>query len=253
MNSAISTRSTWWNKSSATNLIAAALIALGLLLPEPLKRPVLYVGLFALSGAITNWLAIHMLFERVPGLYGSGVIPARFEDIKREIRRLVMDQFFSSNQLERFFARKTNDGGEESRFNFDPIIEETDLSPVFESFVSVIEGSSLGGLLGMFGGTAALDPLREPFNVKMKQAFKDLAKNPKFQSSIQAQLSSPSAQEALKTRVEILVQERLDELTPQQIKEIMQHMIHEHLGWLVVWGGVFGGLMGLITSVLPFV
>jgi hypothetical protein len=25
-------------------------------------------------------------------------------------------------------------------------------------------------------------------------------------------------------------------------------MIKEHLGWLVVWGGFFGGLLGLILS-----
>ena len=27
-------------------------------------------------------------------------------------------------------------------------------------------------------------------------------------------------------------------------------MIDEHLGWLVVWGGVFGGLIGLISGLL---
>ena len=31
----------------------------------------------------------HMLFEKVPGLYGSGVIPARFEDFK--IKALYVD------------------------------------------------------------------------------------------------------------------------------------------------------------------
>jgi hypothetical protein len=25
-------------------------------------------------------------------------------------------------------------------------------------------------------------------------------------------------------------------------------MIREHLGWLVVWGGFFGGLLGLLMS-----
>ncbi|ETZ10388.1 hypothetical protein AJ90_15080 [Vibrio parahaemolyticus M0605] len=25
-------------------------------------------------------------------------------------------------------------------------------------------------------------------------------------------------------------------------------MIKEHLGWLVVWGGVFGGLIGVIST-----
>ena len=39
----------------------------------------------------------------------------------------------------------------------------------------------------------------------------------------------------------------------KQVKEIMQNMIRDHLGWLVVWGGVFGGLMGLLSSLLPFV
>jgi hypothetical protein len=36
------------------------------------------------------------------------------------------------------------------------------------------------------------------------------------------------------------------------VKEIMQQMIRDHLGWLVVWGGVFGGLIGLVTTFIPF-
>jgi len=28
-------------------------------------------------------------------------------------------------------------------------------------------------------------------------------------------------------------------------------MIRRHLGWLVVWGGVFGGLIGLVVTFLP--
>ena len=35
------------------------------------------------------------------------------------------------------------------------------------------------------------------------------------------------------------------------VKTIVQDMIREHLGWLVVWGGVFGGLIGLLTTLLP--
>jgi hypothetical protein len=27
-------------------------------------------------------------------------------------------------------------------------------------------------------------------------------------------------------------------------------MMRKHLGWLVVWGGVFGGIIGLAVSVL---
>ena len=34
------------------------------------------------------------------------------------------------------------------------------------------------------------------------------------------------------------------------VKEIIQKMIKEHLGWLVVWGGVFGAVIGLVSTVI---
>ena len=50
------------------------------------------------------------------------------------------------------------------------------------------------------------------------------------------------------TKVETVIDKRLNELTPQLVKEMVQQIIRQHLGWLVVWGGVFGGLIGLISS-----
>ena len=73
------------NKSFLTNLTAIIIIVTGYLCPiEPdLMKS---IGFFALSGAVTNWLAIHMLFEKVPFLYGSGVIPNRFDEFKFAIK-----------------------------------------------------------------------------------------------------------------------------------------------------------------------
>ena len=82
------------NKSLITNLISLLLLAVGYTTQNQFA---LYAGLFAFSGAITNWLAIHMLFEKVPGLYGSGVIPARFEAFKNAIKTLMMEQFFTDS------------------------------------------------------------------------------------------------------------------------------------------------------------
>eukprot|EP00487_Bulimina_marginata_P010042 TRINITY_DN4766_c0_g1_i1.p1 TRINITY_DN4766_c0_g1~~TRINITY_DN4766_c0_g1_i1.p1 ORF type:complete len:104 (+),score=17.13 TRINITY_DN4766_c0_g1_i1:88-399(+) len=93
------------NKSFFTNLIAIALVSLGLVIEGPMREPVLTTGLFALAGGVTNWLAIHMLFEKVPGLYGSGVISARFEDFKLGIQNLVMGQFFSKENFDRFLLK----------------------------------------------------------------------------------------------------------------------------------------------------
>ena len=46
--------------------------------------------------------------------------------------------------------------------------------------------------------------------------------------------------------IEEVVDNRLNELTPQKVKEIIEEMIKEHLGWLVVWGGIFGFIIGVI-------
>ena len=61
------------NKSFVTNLSAFILTIIGIFSPY-YSEQILTVGLFALSGSITNWLAVHMLFEKVPLLYGSGII-----------------------------------------------------------------------------------------------------------------------------------------------------------------------------------
>ena len=92
------------NKSIITNGLALVLVVLGFFLDNVIVKT---VGLFAVSGAVTNWIAIHMLFEKVPGLYGSGVIPERFEDFKNGIRTLVMEQFFSEENIETYHKRDT--------------------------------------------------------------------------------------------------------------------------------------------------
>lgn len=251
MENSVSRAEPIFNKSLNTNIIAAVFICAGIIMPEPFKKPVLGIGLFALSGAITNWLAIHMLFEKVPGLYGSGVIPARFEDFKKGIHDLVMNQFFTSENISRFFE-ESQDNEECVCIDFEPVIESLDLDPTFDSFVSVVMGSPFGGMLGMFGGESALDSLREPFASKMKVSIKKIAGSSSFQETIQSNLSSPDMGEEIIKRVGEIVQRRLDELTPGMVKEIIQAMIKKHLGWLVVWGGVFGGLIGLIASFFTF-
>ena len=86
------------NKSLTTNLVALAIICASYLSPR--YNEIIYLsGLFALSGGITNWLAIHMLFEKVPFFYGSGVIPSRFEEFKLGIKQLVMTEFFTPQNI----------------------------------------------------------------------------------------------------------------------------------------------------------
>ncbi len=231
------------NKSFITNLIALLFVGISYIIP-PYKDMFLYTGLFALSGALTNQLAIHMLFEKIPFLYGSGVIVNRFEAFKDAIKDLIMNEFFTKEQLEKFFVN------EEKKVNLEPIIQTTDFSPAFDALSKTVMESSFGGMLGMFGGESALEALKEPFSTKMKTAVIKIVNSQAFNNTLQQHLQSSSLNDDMINSIEKVIDARLNELTPQMVKEIVQKMIREHLDWLVVWGGVFGGLIGLASSFL---
>lgn len=227
------------NKSLVTNIIAAILVIAGYVLKHEI---VFSIGLFALSGAVTNWLAVHMLFEKVPLLYGSGVIVIKFEQFKSGIRDLILKEFFNRDKIAQFIEQ------EQQKFNLVPVIDKVDLSPAFDKLVSVIEGSQFGAMLAMFGGKEALEPMRESFIVKMKEAMGDIAQSEQFHLLLADELKMGKANDELIETIEDLVDKRLAELTPTMVKDIIQTMIKTHLGWLVVWGGVFGGAFGLLAQ-----
>ncbi len=232
------------NKSLITNSLAAGLIVLGHYTSNAL---IFTIGLFAFSGAITNWLAIHMLFEKVPGLYGSGVIPARFEDFKGAIRRMMMEEFFSQENLDRFMQ---DAGSREVELVLAPVIEQVDLSPAFDRLILVIMESSFGSMLGMFGGQEALMPLKDPFIKNMKESLVEMTNSPEFDEILKQEMKQPNITDDIRDKVSVIIEKRLDELTPNMVKKIVQEMIKKHLGWLVVWGGVFGGVIGALSTLV---
>ena len=234
-----------FDKRIWTNLIAVALILFGFWISEPWSKTLLNIGLFSLSGALTNWIAVYMLFERVPGIYGSGVIPLHFEDFKIGIHQLIMRQFFDMNNLEKFF--KGVDGSKMLP-DFKQVFKKINLDPAFDSLLEVIQNSSFGPLLSMAGGLQALESLRKPFKDKMHLVVQKIAVSETFQQAIRDKQNEFTASRDLHQKIDGIVIERLEELTPEMVKEIIESMIQKHLGWLVVWGGVFGGLIGLITS-----
>lgn len=233
------------NKSFVTNLLAVMIIVTGYLCPvepELMKS----IGFFALSGAVTNWLAVHMLFERVPLLYGSGVIPNRFEEFKDSIKRLMMQQFFTLEHIEQFIETEEREG--DRLLNLEPLLNAVDYDKIYEGLVASIMNSSFGGMVMMIGGEEALIPLKASFTEKMRLALTEMAESERFKAALQQGLDAHKIGADIVDKVETVIDKRLAELTPQMVKEMVQAIIRQHLGWLVVWGGVFGGLLGAVFS-----
>ncbi len=233
------------NKSYIANFLALLITLIGYFL----KNELLFsVGMFALSGALTNAIAVHMLFEKVPFFYGSGVVEQRFTQFKEGIHSLMMNEFFTKENLQRFFEEEIS--GSKSSFNLTPILEKTDFSPAFESLKKAVLESPFGGMLGMFGGEAALEPLKEPFINKLQNSLVEISKNDSFQQALHESLGNSNISDDIYEKVSLIVNKRLDELTPKMVKQIVQQMIKEHLGWLVVWGAVFGGAIGFVAYII---
>lgn len=218
------------NKSLITNIIAIILIIIGYLC----NNIILTIGIFAFSGAVTNWLAIHMLFEKIPFLYGSGVIANRFADFKIAIKNLIINEFFNKQHIENFFS-------DNEVISPDSINKKIDFDNIFENLTGTIMESQFGSMLSMFGGKEALTPLKEPVIQKLQEIIIDFAKNNSNNQDVLNNIAS---------KIEKIIDNRLNQLTPKMVKDIISDMIKKHLGWLVVWGGFFGGLIGAIYYVM---
>lgn len=230
------------SKSLITDLLAIVMIGISFFVPPLYQNAFLFTGLFALSGAVTNQLAIHMLFEKVPLLYGSGVIEKNFDTFKGSIREMMMKQFFTKDQLGAFFLK------EEEKIDLKPLVESADFSPAFDALTKTVMESKFGGAIAMFGGEEALEGLRGPFSNKLKSAVGKIVDSSAFKAQLDYHIQSSALSEDMITSVEALITSRLEKLTPKMVKTLVQELIKEHLGWLVVWGGVFGGLIGLFSS-----
>lgn len=243
------------NKSFLTTVVSIFIFLISFVLPEGFpKFTVMQAGLFAISGAVTNWIAIYMLFERVPFLYGSGVVPVHFEEFKIGIRKMVMNTFFNTENINRFLK-------EEEHFHIRDlplreVVQHIDFDSLYNGLVKVVLRSKIGGMLEMFGGANALEPLREGFKKMAQEKITEVLENPEtlnlLNQKLKEKLSETAASDILIPQISKLVENRLAELTPQMVKKIVEEMIQKHLGWLVVWGGVFGALLGIITAALQW-
>ena len=231
-------------KSTITNLIALSLVIASFYAPSEYKDYLYYGGLFALSGAITNQIAIYMLFNKVPFLYGSGVIELNFEKFKKAIKDMIMEQFFTKERINLFLQE------EENKIDLAPIIEDTDFNVAFDALKESVMESKFGQVINMFGGEESLELLREKFTTKLKSSILSIVSRDTFKKQLDYHLKNSSLSEDLIKKVDNIVDSRLKELGPKSVKELLNKLIREHLEWLVVWGGLFGGLIGVISTLI---
>lgn len=200
----------------------------------------LAAGVFGFAGGITNWLAVKMLFDRVPLLYGSGVIPNRFREIRETIKELIMTRFFDEEYLRRFFAQHGSQltGGVNLEEELTDLLASDQADEAIEAELENLKQGPLGMMVKMVGN--------DMLKVIIKQFMGGLVTRvaPVAEARLRAKAVDVPA---LRLQVDRLLEEKLEELTPEIVKSMMERVMREHLGWLIVWGNVFGAAIGLLS------
>jgi uncharacterized membrane protein YheB (UPF0754 family) len=239
------------NKGDISNLATLIVMLLGLAWysKDPDNEPAKYIfsfGLFGFSGGVTNWLAIKMLFYDV-GLVGSGVIPKQFIPIRNSIKDMMMQMFFDIDFLRDYISKRAKQFVKEA--DFGDKVGNILTSPEFEVVLTKTltdlsmqpEGMILQTMAPMFGGIEGMIPMLKPMLVSAGKEIVDSTADNFDPLSIWSV-------EQIRDQLENMIETKLLELTPEMITEMMDSILHAHLGWLIIWGNVFGGLIGLISQ-----
>eukprot|EP00116_Pleurobrachia_bachei_P006749 sb/3467011/ len=213
-------------------------------------RYLMSIGLFAFSGGLTNWIAIQMLFYKIPLVYGSGVLHNRYKNIRRAMKDMILGTFFQPEFLNTYIPQKLREA-----------VSEADLEMKINAFLTSDTGqrmidekldkmaNSPDGRLAetMVVNVGKFKPVVKPVIVSF---LSDLA--PNLVNYILESKTSSLNLHKLRDELNRYMSERMLEVTPKMIKEIMYAVVLQYLGWLVVWGVVFGSAMGAICEAASF-
>jgi len=217
---------------------------------------------FGFAGGITNALAVTMLFDRIPwhpwdrhGIIGSGVIPKRFKEIRSALKRTIMGSFFDIAYLEAYL----NERGSKMLADLDvkammtsamnkPGFDET-FARKLEAVSQTPDGMLLQSIASMFGGFDLMAPAFKPMIAALGGELQS-AMVGSGSSGLDIGSIMPIAQ--IRDEIDSMMEAKLLLLTPHVIKRLIEDIIRAHLGWLVVWGNIFGGVIGLVCAIAGY-
>eukprot|EP00011_Vannellida_sp_DIVA3-517-6-12_P002062 CAMPEP_0114626136 /NCGR_PEP_ID=MMETSP0168-20121206/11624_1 /TAXON_ID=95228 ORGANISM="Vannella sp., Strain DIVA3 517/6/12" /NCGR_SAMPLE_ID=MMETSP0168 /ASSEMBLY_ACC=CAM_ASM_000044 /LENGTH=288 /DNA_ID=CAMNT_0001837427 /DNA_START=69 /DNA_END=932 /DNA_ORIENTATION=+ len=238
-------------KGNVANGISFVIMVIGLVLVAvfPKFLPVQFIlafGLFAFAGGITNWVAIKMLFDKIPGLYGSGIIEDRFVEIRETIKGVIMRTFFDAEYLERYLAQKAGQlaGSFDVEGQLKKLLESDVVDEIIDEKLAELRERPEGMWLSMMGvDNSQLKPMIKPFILGMgSDVAPMILKN--FDPTTLLNIDK------IRTEVDTLLSTKLEALTAKHVKTLLETVMRKHLGWLVVWGNIFGGTIGLVTKAI---
>ena len=180
------------------------------------SRYVLAAGLFGFSGGITNWLAVKMLFDKIPLLYGSGVIPRRFREIRETVKNVILNTFFDAVFLEKYLTHKAGQLMAEVNLEekISKVMESEEVDGIVEQKLAQLGTQPEGMFLTMMGiNPVSMKPMIKPFLLGMGAEVGPLLSR-MFDAGKLIKVDK------IRAEIDALMTTKLQELTPEIVKRV---------------------------------
>ncbi|KAJ6236010.1 hypothetical protein M0813_28286 [Anaeramoeba flamelloides] len=201
----------------------------------------LAIGIFGFAGGFTNWIAVKMLFDKIPFIYGSGVILRKYVELRRIIKSAVLMNFFDKVHLSGYLENKVSKLLKKLKVDTElkEILESPIVDKLIDQKIEQLETKTEFEMLKMMGiETGNLKSIIVVFILEFASNL-----GPIFKSLTQTNTFNV---EKIRNEIDTLMEDRLKDLTPQIMRKLMIDMLRSHLNWLIFWGNVFGAVIGLL-------
>lgn len=233
-------------------VLGASLLALsrGLDLPlwvHSVSNYVLSAGVFGLAGGGTNWLAIVMLFYRIPLLYGSGVFYRQHKQIRDVIKLIVLQMLFDSEHIENYITKRIRQFSSNVHIvdNITQALNSEETDRIIDKSLDRLFSQPESYYLDVLGlSREQIRPMIKPSVISLCAESAPFVLGTVTESDKEQAISVPRFREEM----DRYLSWRVEELTGRRVGRLMRTLMYQHLGWVVVWGSIFGIISGVIIQ-----
>eukprot|EP00040_Diaphanoeca_grandis_P026870 m.151472 g.151472 ORF g.151472 m.151472 type:complete len:299 (+) comp30760_c3_seq1:173-1069(+) len=241
-----------FEKGNVALLLMFTVMVVGIVLvytekPLAWEKYILSFGLFGFAGGLTNWIAVTMLFVRVPGLVGSGVIPVRYVQIRETVKDIIMETFFDPEFLSAFLGGKLEQYGAaiHPEEHVQGMLKSEEFDKKIDANLNTLgERPEFAAVIAMGIQPEQLKPMIIPFISGFAEELAPMLKAKMIDPKVVVNI------EDVRSQIEIYMSVRMETLTAQKVTRLLAFVIRDHLGWLVLWGCVFGSILGVICEAI---
>ncbi|XP_065184684.1 uncharacterized protein LOC135815332 [Sycon ciliatum] len=203
----------------------------------------LSAGLFGFMGGFTNWLAVAMLFTKVPFLYGSGVVPARFKEIRVRLRKEMVTSVFDGRHFIRYVNQRTRTAVASADVpqQIAKFLSNPEVDSILQRRLNEFRDEPVGQLLASVGVKADDQSTVKPAIIG---ASADLA--PAVLTAL-GQLNKTPVH-LFRRELDAFITQRAENLDQETVTRMLKAVLRPHLGWIILWGSFFGMVMGIIVQ-----